>query len=43
LYKSVFIKSYIFGCAGFIIGLKLCDLIFYDPQKHLLTAEIMED
>jgi hypothetical protein len=29
--------------AGFFIGAKLCDLIFYDPIKLEIVREQMED
>jgi hypothetical protein len=34
LYRSTIMRSYLFGFIGFMIGVKVCDLIFYDPHKH---------
>lgn len=42
-YKNTVVKSYLFGFVGFIIGVKLCDLVFYDPRKHEVDIELMED
>lgn len=34
LYRSTLFKSYIFGFVGFMIGVKICDWLMYDPHKH---------
>lgn len=41
LYRSTIFRSYLFGFIGFMIGVKLCDLIFYDPHKHEVDVELM--
>ena len=42
LYRSTLGKSYIFGFLGFMVGVKLCDLLMYNPQKHEIEKELME-
>lgn len=34
LYSSTLFRSYAVGTFGFLVGVKLCDAVFYDPQKH---------
>jgi hypothetical protein len=34
LYRSTIFRSYLLGFVGFIVGMKVCDWIFYDPRKH---------
>ena len=36
-------RSYLFGFLGFMIGVKLCDLVMYDPHKHEVDMELMEE
>lgn len=42
LNRSLF-KMYAGATAGFLLGLKLCDQIFYEPTKYELLKEEMED
>jgi len=37
------LKHYIFGFIGFMVGVKLCDLIFYNAKKHEVEIEMMEE
>ena len=34
LYRSTLFRSYTLGFLGFILGIKICDLLMYDPKKH---------
>jgi hypothetical protein len=43
LYKSTVIRSYLLGFVGFIVGVKFCDLVFYDSRKHEVEIELMEE
>lgn len=42
LYRSTLGKSYVFGFLGFMVGVKLCDWLMYDPKKHEVEKELME-
>ncbi len=37
------LKMYVGATTGFLLGLKLCDKIFYDPQKYEIIKEEMEE
>lgn len=41
VYRSTILRSYAFGFVGFIIGMKLCDWVMYDPKKHEIDVELM--
>lgn len=41
LYKSTVARSYLLGFIGFVVGVKVCDLLFYDPRKHEVEIELM--
>lgn len=43
LYRSTLLKSYLFGFVGFMVGLKVCDWVMYDPRKHEVEQELMEE
>lgn len=43
VYRSTIARSYLFGFIGFIIGMKVCDLLMYDPKKHEQEVELMEE
>jgi len=36
-------RSYLFGFIGFMVGVKLCDLVMYDSHKHEVDMELMEE
>lgn len=42
-YKSAWKQKYGFGLIGFLIGVKVCDLIFYDPIKHDREIQMLEE
>jgi hypothetical protein len=43
IYKSTVVRSYLLGLVGFVVGVKLCDLVFYDARKHEVEIELMEE
>lgn len=43
VYRSTIARSYLFGFLGFMVGMKVCDLIMYDPKKHEMEVELMEE
>ena len=43
LYASTLFRNYAVGAAGFFVGVKLCDAIFYDQRKHEVEVELMEE
>ena len=43
MYRSTILKSYLVGFVGFMIGVKLCDLVMYDAHQHDVEIELMEE
>lgn len=41
--SKIILKFHLFSIVGFLLGVKLCDLIFYDANKYLLIAELEEE
>lgn len=42
-YARTLVKFNIAGIAGFVLGLKLCDLLIYRERKYELLRESIED
>eukprot|EP01017_Pseudomicrothorax_dubius_P007680 TRINITY_DN12412_c0_g1_i1.p1 TRINITY_DN12412_c0_g1~~TRINITY_DN12412_c0_g1_i1.p1 ORF type:complete len:107 (+),score=16.50 TRINITY_DN12412_c0_g1_i1:64-384(+) len=41
--SSSFTKLHLSAFAGFFLGVKTCDLIFFDDKKYMVLRENMED
>ena len=43
LYSNTLIRSYAMGTISFLVGVKLCDYVFYDPLHNQREVEMMEE
>ena len=43
LYRKTLYKSYFAGFLGFLVGVKICDWMMYDPHKHDVAMEEIEE